>query len=253
MPSRKCASLSEPFQWASPILKIPGHFIATVHPASMTSSSRTSSASVSRIGSKSCALNRSLWRARSGRPGSAKTGRRKSSGSFASSRSRAGSDDGLVKRIGERPVIVVGLALQAVGMAWIGLIAAPDLAYAKLVAPIILAGSGASMAMPAARNTTLSSVSEFEVGKAPGTYYMFRSRGGMSGVAVVVGVSAGTGTLPAFRRSAPGLSQQLVSAPSCPCWERSPGYGNPPGPKWSWWRRMRRLATSRAPCLTSGK
>jgi hypothetical protein len=90
-------------------------------------------------------------------------------------------------------VIVVGLALQAVGTAWIGLIAAPDLASAKLVAPIILAGSGASMAMPAARNTTLSSVSEFEVGKAPGTYYMFRSRGGMSGVAVVVAVFAGTG------------------------------------------------------------
>jgi MFS family permease len=91
MPSRKCWSLSEPFRWASPILKIPGHFIATVHPASMTSSSRTSSASVSRIGSKSCALKRSLWRARNGRPGSAKTGRRKSSGSYASSRRPRGA------------------------------------------------------------------------------------------------------------------------------------------------------------------
>jgi hypothetical protein len=90
-------------------------------------------------------------------------------------------------------VIVVGLALEAVGMAWIGLIAAPDLAYARLVAPIILAGSGALMAMPAARNTTLSSVSEFEVGKAPGPYYRFRSGGGMSGVAVVVAIFAGTG------------------------------------------------------------
>ena len=48
---------------------------------------------------------------------------------------------GLVNRIGERPLIVVGLALQAVGMAWIGLIAAPDLVYANLVAPLILAGA----------------------------------------------------------------------------------------------------------------
>src|SRR5258708_30575603 len=33
----------------------------------------------------------------------------------------------LVNRIGERPLIVVGLLLQAIGMAWIALIAAPDI------------------------------------------------------------------------------------------------------------------------------
>jgi hypothetical protein len=105
-------------------------------------------------------------------------------------------------------VIVVGLALQAVGMGWIGLIAAPDLAYAKLVAPIILAGSGASMAMPAARNTTLSSVS-VEAGKAPGTCYMFRSRGGMSGVAVVVAVFAGTGGFASVQAFSAGFVEAI--------------------------------------------
>ena len=61
----------------------------------------------------------------------------------------------LVNRIGERRLVVVGLLLQAVGMAWIGLSAAPDLAYAKLVAPLIVAGAGVSMAMPAAQNAVL--------------------------------------------------------------------------------------------------
>jgi MFS family permease len=41
----------------------------------------------------------------------------------------------LVNRIGERPLVVGGLILQALGMAWIGLIVAPDLPYVQLVAP----------------------------------------------------------------------------------------------------------------------
>ena len=66
----------------------------------------------------------------------------------------------LVNRIGERPLIVCGLLLQAVGMAWIALIAAPDLAYAKLVAPLIVAGAGVSMAMPASQNAVLNAVAK---------------------------------------------------------------------------------------------
>jgi EmrB/QacA subfamily drug resistance transporter len=58
----------------------------------------------------------------------------------------------LVNRLGERPLIVGGLLLQAAGMAWIGLVAAPTVAYGALVAPLIVAGAGVSMAMPAAQN-----------------------------------------------------------------------------------------------------
>jgi EmrB/QacA subfamily drug resistance transporter len=99
----------------------------------------------------------------------------------------------LVNRVGERPLIVAGLALQALGMAWIALIAAPDLAYAKLVAPLILAGSGVSMAMPAAQNAVLSAVAKPEIGKASGIFNMFRFLGGTSGIAIAVAVFAATG------------------------------------------------------------
>jgi hypothetical protein len=82
----------------------------------------------------------------------------------------------LVNRIGERPLVVTGLILQALGMAWIGLIVAPNLAYVQLVAPLILAGAGVSMAMPAAQNSVLSSVAGGEIGKASGTFNMLGVR-----------------------------------------------------------------------------
>ena len=99
----------------------------------------------------------------------------------------------LVNRVGERPLIVGGLFLQAVGMAWIALIAAPDLAYAELVAPLIVAGAGVSMAMPAAQNAVVSAVAKSEIGKASGTFNMLRFLGGVFGIAITVAAFAGTG------------------------------------------------------------
>ena len=100
---------------------------------------------------------------------------------------------GLVNRIGERRLVVVGLLLQAAGMAWIGLIAAPDLPYPQLVAPLIVAGAGVSMAMPAAQNAVLNAVARPEVGKAAGTFNMFRFLGGVSGIAIAGAMFAGAG------------------------------------------------------------
>ena len=100
----------------------------------------------------------------------------------------------LVNRIGERPLIVVGLLLQAVGMAWLGRIAAPDLAYATLVAPLIVAGTGASMVIPAAQNAVLSSVAATEIGKASGTFNMLRLLGAVFGIAILASVFTRTGS-----------------------------------------------------------
>jgi EmrB/QacA subfamily drug resistance transporter len=99
----------------------------------------------------------------------------------------------LINRVGERPLVVGGLILQALGMAWIGLIVAPDLAYVQLVAPLILAGAGVSMAMPAAQNSVLNAVAGSEIGKASGTFNMLRYLGGVFGIAVLVAVFAHTG------------------------------------------------------------
>ena len=64
----------------------------------------------------------------------------------------------LADRIGERPLMTVGLSLQALGLGWLALIAEPGLDYASLVAPLIVAGVGISMAIPAAQNSAVGSV-----------------------------------------------------------------------------------------------
>jgi EmrB/QacA subfamily drug resistance transporter len=99
-----------------------------------------------------------------------------------------------INRIGERPLVVAGLLLQAIGMGWIALIAAPDVAYAALIAPMALAGAGVSMAMPAAQSAVMRSVAREEVGKAAGTFNMLRFLGGAFAIAVVSAVFAGSGS-----------------------------------------------------------
>jgi EmrB/QacA subfamily drug resistance transporter len=119
---------------------------------------------------------------------------------------------GLVNRIGERKLIVVGLLLQAVGMAWVGLIAAPDLAYAKLVAPLILAGAGVTMAMPPAQSAVLGSVAGAEIGKASGIFNMARFLGGAFGVAILAAVFAGTGSLGSTQAFSAGFASAIGAA-----------------------------------------
>ena len=46
---------------------------------------------------------------------------------------------------------------------WIALLATPGVAYPALVVPLVLAGVGVSMAMPAAQNAILSSVDVTEM------------------------------------------------------------------------------------------
>jgi hypothetical protein len=88
---------------------------------------------------------------------------------------------------------VIGLVLQAIGMAWIALIATPGLAYIDLVAPLIVTGAGVSMAMPAAQNAVLGAVAPSELGKASGIFNMARFLGGVFGVTVQVAVFAAIG------------------------------------------------------------
>jgi EmrB/QacA subfamily drug resistance transporter len=100
----------------------------------------------------------------------------------------------VVNKFGERPLVVIGLLMQTIGLGWIAMIAAPTVAYPALVAPLVLAGVGVSMAMPAAQNAILSSVGIAEMGKASGVFNMGRFLGGMFGIALLVTVFAASGT-----------------------------------------------------------
>ena len=116
---------------------------------------------------------------------------------------------GIVNRIGERPLVAAGLLLQAVGMGWIALIAAPDLAYARLAAPLIIAGAGVSMAMPAAQNAVLGAVAAGEIGKASGTFNMLRFLGGAFGIAMLAAVFTATGSLGSTQSFSAGFAAAI--------------------------------------------
>jgi EmrB/QacA subfamily drug resistance transporter len=100
----------------------------------------------------------------------------------------------LADRFGERPFMVGGLGLQALGMAWVALIADPGLTYSEFVLPSVVAGIGVSMAIPAAQNSVVGSFALEDVGKAAGANSMMRELGGVFGIAVAAAVFAGAGS-----------------------------------------------------------
>ena len=100
----------------------------------------------------------------------------------------------LSDKIGERPLMVAGLVLQAAGMIWLALIAEPGLAYSQMLAPFIVSGVGVSMAIPAAQNSVVGSIADDAIGKAAGANSMMRELGGVFGIAVAVAVFASAGS-----------------------------------------------------------
>jgi EmrB/QacA subfamily drug resistance transporter len=99
----------------------------------------------------------------------------------------------LVDRFGERPFLVIGPLLQAIGFGWIALVAEAGMSYGTLIAPLMVAGVGISMSFPAAQNSVVSSVPEEAIGKAAGTNTTMRELGGVLGIAIGVAAFAGAG------------------------------------------------------------
>jgi EmrB/QacA subfamily drug resistance transporter len=99
----------------------------------------------------------------------------------------------LADRIGERPLVVSGLLLQAAGFAWIAVIASPGLAYPAMLAPMMISGAGLGLAVPAVTRAVVGSVPRGDIGKASGSFSMMRQLGGAFGVAILAAVFATAG------------------------------------------------------------
>jgi EmrB/QacA subfamily drug resistance transporter len=116
----------------------------------------------------------------------------------------------LADRIGERPLMVGGLTLQAAGMAWLALIVEPGLSYSQMLAPFIVAGVGVSMAIPAAQNSVVGSMSAEALGKAAGANSMMRELGGVFGIAVTVAIFAAAGSYASAQAFADGFQPAIL-------------------------------------------
>jgi EmrB/QacA subfamily drug resistance transporter len=118
----------------------------------------------------------------------------------------------VVQKFGERVLVTAGLLMQAAGLGWIALEVTAGTTYPAMVAPLILAGVGVSMAMPAAQNAILSSVAVTEMGKASGVFNMSRFLGGMFGVALLVAVFSARGAADTSAHFASGFAAAMMAA-----------------------------------------
>jgi EmrB/QacA subfamily drug resistance transporter len=99
----------------------------------------------------------------------------------------------LSDRIGSRPLMASGLAFQAIALAYLAAVTAPDVAYAALVPGFVMAGSGMALVFAPAANAVLSAVRPREAGQASGANNTIREIGGVLGVAVLATVFTNAG------------------------------------------------------------
>ena len=94
----------------------------------------------------------------------------------------------LSDRIGGRPLMATGLALQALGLGWLAAISTPTVPYAELVPAFVVSGIGMALFFGVAANVVLSAVLPREEGQASGANNAIRELGGVFGVAVLASV-----------------------------------------------------------------
>jgi MFS family permease len=102
---------------------------------------------------------------------------------------------GLVSsRTGTRPLLVIGMTLQAASLAWLSIVSTPTVDYLTLVPAFVVAGTGMGLFFAPIANIVLSAVRPEEEGKASGANNAIRELGGVFGVAVLASVFAANGS-----------------------------------------------------------
>jgi EmrB/QacA subfamily drug resistance transporter len=101
----------------------------------------------------------------------------------------------LSDRVGRRPLIVFGLALQTIGFAWVAARGSLTTGWVELALALLVGGVGISIALPTVPTTVLSSVSEAEMGTASGVNYMAQRFGAVFAVAIATAAFSAYGHL----------------------------------------------------------
>jgi EmrB/QacA subfamily drug resistance transporter len=94
----------------------------------------------------------------------------------------------LSDRIGGRPLMAAGLALQALGLGWLAAVSEPAVDYLTLVPAFVVSGVGMALFFAPVANVVLSAVRPHEEGQASGANNAIRELGGVFGVAVLASV-----------------------------------------------------------------
>ena len=118
----------------------------------------------------------------------------------------------LADKIGARPLMATGLALQGAGLIWVALGATSTTGYGQFVAPLIIAGVGISMAVPTVPASALNAVPPADMGKASGVQNTLQRFGAVFGVAIVAAVFSANGHLGSPTTLVAGFRPALAAA-----------------------------------------
>jgi EmrB/QacA subfamily drug resistance transporter len=98
-------------------------------------------------------------------------------------------------RVGRRPLIVAGLALETVGLAWVAARGSLATSWLEIALALLVAGIGISIALPTVPTAVLGSVDEQEMGTASGVNYMAQRFGAVFAVAIATAAFSAYGHL----------------------------------------------------------
>ncbi|MFE3025307.1 DHA2 family efflux MFS transporter permease subunit [Nocardia tengchongensis] len=100
----------------------------------------------------------------------------------------------LIDKIGGKPLLVVGLVLQAIGLGWLAAVTTPDVSYAVLVPCFVISGAGMGLFFPPIARLALEYVAPQFEGVASGVSSAIRYFGTVLGIAVLGAVFAAHGS-----------------------------------------------------------
>ena len=121
----------------------------------------------------------------------------------------------LSDKIGARPLLTLGLAMQAVAIYWLAQISEPTVPYVDLLPAFMICGAGMAMVFAPAANAVLASVRQSESGQASGATNAIREVGGVMGVSmlgVLFAANGSYGTPPTFADAPQQYTDGVVAA-----------------------------------------
>ncbi len=114
-------------------------------------------------------------------------------------------------RVGARAILVSGLILMSIGLAWIAAVTSTTVPYGSLVPAFIVGGAGMGLFFAPIANVVLSAVPHEDEGKASGANNTIREVGGVFGVAVLAAIFTANGSYGAPQLYVNGLTPAIFA------------------------------------------
>ena len=113
-------------------------------------------------------------------------------------------------RIGGHRLMGAGLALQAIGLAWIAVVSTPTTPYVEFIGAFLISGVGMALFFAPVANVILSSVRPEQEGQASGANNAIRELGGVFGVAVLAAVFVSNGSYGSGQQFVDGMNPAVM-------------------------------------------